>query len=295
MVITMNNLIDSDTKQLVEAFESYMSNYFAKFEDSRTLKAMKYSLLAKGKRVRPLILFKCLQDYNVDPVIGFSYALAIEMIHTYSLIHDDLPSMDNDTLRRGVNTCHIEFDEATAILAGDALLTQAFDCINEDIEDKKNIKIIKYLVEYAGVNGMILGQERDLLAENDNIIDEDGLIAIHSYKTGKLLTLPIIIASIIANKEDSIENAIKLGNLIGLTFQIQDDILDITGDELSLGKNAGSDIEQNKSTYVSVLGILQAKELVISYTNHAKYILKDLNISKGRLETYIEELMNRRS
>lgn len=184
--------------------ELLLENYINTLPDSTTKSAMLYSLTARGKRIRPLLLYTVLKGYGIDPAIGNPFACALEMIHTYSLIHDDLPAMDNDDLRRGLPTCHKQFNEATAILAGDGLLTYAFEVAASSTESSETVvKCISILSKMAGPSGMVYGQQLDLEAENKDI-DWEMLQRIHEHKTGCLLTAPLLMASTLAKHEEDI-------------------------------------------------------------------------------------------
>lgn len=251
----------SQIASIKQEFERYLSICLEDISDSKIKEAMQYSLLSGGKRMRPLLLLCALRDYNVDYKQAMPVAAAIEMIHTYSLIHDDLPAMDNDVLRRGRPTCHIQFDEATAILAGDALLTQAFAMVMKspyDAQIKNNL--IVELAAASGGNGMILGQHYDLTNEHNDQLDEATIILIDRLKTGKLIALPLRMAVYIANQREDMERMDELGHELGIAFQIQDDILNVTSSSDVLGKSVNTDCQQGKSTYVSLLGIAKAKE-----------------------------------
>ncbi|EUJ31790.1 geranyltranstransferase [Listeria floridensis FSL S10-1187] len=217
--------------------------------------AMSYSLLAGGKRIRPLLVFATIEALQGDMLLGVRPASALEMIHTYSLIHDDLPSMDNDDYRRGKLTNHKVFGEAAAILAGDALLTLAFTELSEadEISELKRLEIIQNLAFSAGAFGMVGGQQADILGEKKQLtLDE--LAAIHRRKTGALLCSAVYAGSVIggANEEETKRLQVFAEN-IGIAFQICDDILDVIGDTATLGKEAGKDAELSKSTYPSLL------------------------------------------
>lgn len=231
-------------------------------KDGKVKDAMMYSLMAPGKRLRPILFLTVLKSYQIDYHYYIDIACAIEMIHTYSLIHDDLPGMDNDDLRRGRPTCHKQFDEATAILAGDALLNLSMNVVlNVDIDDSLKVKITKRLFQASGVNGMIYGQQQDLYFEN-KIVSLDELKDIHKHKTGELIAVSMQLASIIACLDDY-DKWTKIGFDLGLAFQIQDDLLDVLGDQNELGKAIGSDLKNHKSTYVSLLGVEMSQNLVI--------------------------------
>ncbi|MEG0275496.1 MAG: polyprenyl synthetase family protein [Coprobacillus sp.] len=221
--------------------------------------AMQYSLLADGKRIRPILFLTVLRSYQFDYHKYIDIACAIEMIHTYSLIHDDLPGMDNDDLRRGNPTCHKQFDEATAILAGDALLNLAVNTILDmGLDDCLKVKVLNRLYQASGVNGMIYGQQQDIAFENKKAtLDE--LKDIHKHKTGELIAVSMQLASLITNNDDY-QYWTNIGFDLGLAFQIQDDVLDVVGNQEQLGKKVGSDVENNKSTYVTLLGIEKSQE-----------------------------------
>ncbi len=269
-----------------------LSHILDTYPDCQTKKAMYYSLNAGGKRIRPTLMLLALKSYdkNYHPYIDI--ACALEMIHTYSLIHDDLPGMDNDDLRRGKPTCHKQFDEATAILAGDALLNEAVNIIiDAHLDDNKTIKLIKCLYQSSGLNGMIYGQQLDIENENKEI-DIDTLRKIHHYKTGKLLSCPLKMAAIIANEKDQAVWE-KIGFKIGLAFQIQDDVLDVIGDEKIIGKKTGSDLQNHKVTYVSLYGIEKCQELVDQLFNEAIQLLYSLRINHGLMLGIFEKIRKR--
>lgn len=240
-------------------FEEYLRSVYPE-KVSKVQEAELYSLLAGGKRVRPNIHFAVLEGYGLAKEEGYPIAAAIEMIHTYSLIHDDLPSMDNDDFRRGKLTCHKMFDEATAILAGDGLLTRAFETIT-----KANCKhmglLVSTLAKASGDEGMILGQELDITLEHAENVTIDQLKQIHNNKTGQLLAVPMTTAAILADHLEDVPVLFEVGTLLGLAFQIQDDIFDVTKSNEEMGKSC-SDFENGKTTYVSVLGLEKAQELL---------------------------------
>lgn len=272
-------------------FEKYLSNLIK--EDYIVEKAMNYSLLARSKRLRPLLLLNILEDFGVSQVVGFPCASSIEMIHTYSLIHDDLPAFDNDDYRRGKLTCHKAFDEETAILAGDALLTYAFENISDsDYDPIIKVKLIKYISQYAGKDGMIKGQSFDKDYEKSNPSLQQ-LIEMDKLKTSRLLTLPLICGCIIANKEQYISCLKLVGDKLGVAFQIQDDILDLTSNQQQLGKSI-SDIKNQKSTYVSLLSLQQAKEYVEKSFNEINELLDKQDIDFSNTKQLINSLINRK-
>ncbi|MCH4286634.1 MULTISPECIES: polyprenyl synthetase family protein [Bacillota] len=276
-------------------FEEYLLHTLDGVQDSKVKEAMKYSLMAGGKRIRPRLLFAVLSAYGVREEAGYPVAAAIEMIHTYSLIHDDLPAMDNDTLRRGKPTCHVQFDEATAILAGDALLTQAFIIASEvDTTSALKADILRALAQYSGADGMILGQIKDIEGEAKASVTLEELLDIFEYKTGKLLTLPMVCACFIAERKGDISVWKKIGRAIGLSFQIQDDILDVTSTKEELGKNIHSDLSNDKTTYVSLRGVEGAQVDAQKYYDEAMAELKSLTVHDEKVTELLQLLINRK-
>ncbi len=255
--------------KLLDALQAY--NYPKKLSD-----AMKYSVMNGGKRIRPILMYMICDLFKKEYKYIEDIAVALEFIHCYSLVHDDLPAMDNDMYRRGIYTTHIQYDEATAILVGDALLTESFKIISmsKNIDDKSKIEIISKISEYAGVNGMVGGQFVDIESENENI-DFETLNYIHENKTGKLLTASIELPLIALNVDEYKKNKlIEYSKLIGIAFQIKDDILDIEGDFESTGKMA-SDEDNNKTTYPKLFGLDKSKKMLDEYLLKAKKIIED--------------------
>jgi geranylgeranyl diphosphate synthase, type II len=253
--------------------------------------AMKYSLLAGGKRLRPIMAIMACELFDGDMNEVMTYACSIEMIHTYSLIHDDLPAMDNDDYRRGKLTNHKVFGEGFAILAGDALLNKAFEIIHQALIENprlENIKAAAYISKASGAQGMIGGQCIDLYYENKGI-DLDILNAMHDKKTGAMIRAPLVAGALISGAADEdVQRIEKFGQLIGLAFQISDDILDVEGSTEKLGKRTGSDASNNKSTFVSYYGIEKSKEMAKELIKEAQNII-DLYGNKGLL---LKELSN---
>ena len=251
-------------------------------------KGMEYAILNGGKRLRPFLLFATLELLNENIKKGVKSAIALEMIHSYSLVHDDLPALDNDDYRRGKLTTHKVFGEAEGILIGDSLLTYAFYVLSqknlEFLSSEQLVNIISKTSEYAGINGMIGGQMIDIQSENKKI-DFETLKYIHSHKTGKLIKLPIEIACIIANVEkDKREVLEEYADLIGLAFQVKDDILDIEGTFEDLGKPVGSDVDLHKATYPSILGMEESKKILNNTVEKAKEIIKNkFGEEKGKI------------
>jgi len=233
-------------------------------EPKRLHSAMRWSTFAGGKRFRPMLVLAVADLFDVPAARVERTAAAIEMVHTFSLIHDDLPAMDDDDLRRGKPTCHIKFDEATAILAGDALLALAFKAIADDdgIGTDIRLKLIAELAEATGTpSGMVAGQQLDILSE-DKEIDADELERIHIHKTGALIKFSARSAALAAEASEADLAAItEFATKLGLLFQITDDLLDVTQSTDVLGKTAGKDEESRKSTYVSLYGVDHAKVL----------------------------------
>lgn len=276
-------------KSIVEAkLESYVES---QAEIPIIYEAMKYSLLAGGKRLRPIMAIMACELFDGDINEVMSFACSIEMIHTYSLIHDDLPPMDNDDYRRGKLTNHKVFGEGFAILAGDALLNKAFEIIHQALINNpkhENIKAAAYISKASGTQGMIGGQCIDLYYEN-KAINLDILNAMHDKKTGAMIRAPLVAGALIAGaKEEDVQRLEKFGQLIGLAFQISDDILDVEGSTEKLGKKTGSDANNNKSTFVSYYGIDKSKEMAKDIIQEAQNII-DVYGNKGLL---LKELSN---
>ena len=229
---------------------------------SKLYKAMRYSVFNGGKRVRPALCFAAAEAIGASGDNTAKVAAAVEMIHAYSLIHDDLPAMDDDDLRRGVPTCHIAFDEATAILAGDGLQSLAFKQLTElvDLPATISLKLIAILSDLAGCHGMVSGQAVDL-ASTGKQLSTDELNYMHNHKTGALIEASVVMGALATNKasDTQIEALQQFARAIGLAFQIQDDILDIESSTEQLGKSQGSDSANDKATYTSILGVEKAR------------------------------------
>lgn len=223
--------------------------------ESSLVSAMRYSLLAGGKRVRPVLMLASADAVKVDLKTVYPFLIALEFIHTYSLIHDDLPAMDNDDYRRGKLTNHKVFGEATAILAGDALLNRAYEVLFAAVKTENEFKAAKLIADYAGYSGMIGGQSLDVKESKPN--DEDTLNFIHLNKTAKLIRAAVEVPAVIAGA--NVKPFVAYGENLGLLFQITDDILDVTSDLTTLGKSVNKDVAENKLTFVSVYGLNGAK------------------------------------
>lgn len=255
---------------------------------------MRYAVLNGGKRIRPILFYMTLELFSLKKEDYPHIPVAIEVIHSYSLVHDDLPALDNDDYRRGKLTTHKKFGHAQGILIGDALLTYAFYILSniKNIPSEITLKIINFVSDYAGINGMIGGQEIDIESENKKI-DIKTLEYIHKNKTGKLLTLPILCGIMITNPKKSEKDALlEYAELIGLAFQIKDDILDIEGNFDEIGKLVGSDEKLDKSTYPSIYGLEESKKMLADIVERASNIMiKNFGEKKSenfvKLATYI--------
>ena len=272
-----------------------MNNFETQLEKSlsipsgRVKDAMLYSLMAGGKRIRPTLFLKACEAYDIKENV-YNIANAIEYIHTYSLIHDDLPAMDNDDYRRGKLTCHKKYDEATAILAGDGLLTEAFYLIaTAPISDAHKTQVITLVSEYAGVRGMIKGQEIDMYSTNKDTIEE-----MDKLKTGCLLTLPLELACVLAN-DNRRDIWHEIGMLFGVIFQIQDDILDVTSSLEELGKQTNSDEKNNKNTYVSLYGLEVCEKMIEEKYSKIENLRKNFTEDFDAVFDYLFELGKRRN
>ncbi len=262
------------------------------------LDAMEYSVKAGGKRVRPILLLATLDAFEESLAIGLDVACAIELVHTYSLIHDDLPAMDDDDLRRGRPTNHKVFGEATAILAGDALLTYSFELIasfkNEHVPDDIKVELIRQFAHASGAAGMVGGQSEDLIAENKASLSVEELEAIHYKKTGKLIIFSVVAGALLAraNTEQK-TNLEQFAYHLGIAFQIRDDILDIEGDIETIGKPVGSDDMNEKSTYPKLLSLEGAKQKLLEHSEKAIHFLENANINHERLVQIARYIINR--
>ena len=252
-------------------FEKYLLSHIKEHSGTNLEASMNYSLNAKGKRIRPLMLLAVIQSFNGKLTDGYPAATAVEMIHTYSLIHDDLPAMDDDKLRRGNPTNHIQVDEATAILAGDALLTLAFKVIVQgDLDAHVKVELVELLADTSGYEGMVGGQKSDIDGENSSLNLEE-IERIHFRKTGALIKMATVSGGIITGQSKNvIEHLIRFSDEIGIAYQIRDDILDVVGTEEELGKGVATDAELGKSTYPSLLGLDGAFEALDIRLENAK-------------------------
>lgn len=258
------SLVNSRLEQLIPSCD---------FGEDIVHKAMKYSLSIGGKRIRPILVLEFCRICGGNPKEATDLACALEMVHTYSLIHDDLPCMDNDELRRGLPSCHIKFGEEYALLAGDGLLTRAFGVIANSSLARKNplaaLNCVSALSYLAGCNGMIGGQVIDLINENKTASIET-VELLDKLKTGALIKCSAVLGCLCAGAdEEKTKACIGYAEKLGHAFQVVDDILDVVGDEKELGKPIGSDADNNKSTYVTLLGLEKSRELAVSLTEDA--------------------------
>ena len=280
----MNNIVNEINQRLKTILNDYPK--------SKVKEAMLYSLQAGGKRIRPFIVLQVIRAYNQNYHDYIDIACALEMIHTYSLIHDDLPGMDNDDLRRGKPTCHKQFGEATTILAGDGLLNEAVNIIiKTSLASDLKIALISCLYQASGISGMIYGQELDIENENKKL-SIDKLNTIHHYKTGKLLSCAFQLGGLIASPQD-VKVLKEIGYKVGLAFQIQDDILDVISDSKTLGKPVGSDASNHKETYTTLIGVEASQKEVDKLFKEAIKLVYSLSINHGLIIEIIELLWKR--
>ncbi len=286
--------------QLQKRIDAFLERYLDQHKQQastcpRLEEAIRYTLLAGGKRIRPLLVYATADSLSVDMNRVDYVAGAIEMIHAYSLIHDDLPAMDNDDLRRGQPTCHIQYDEATAILAGDALQALAFKLLSQTpVEPQKVVNLISTLATACGVHGMAGGQSLDLQSENKSIHIYQ-LEAIHSAKTGALLAACVNMVVSLCDTLDHREKQSyqQFAEHFGIAFQIVDDILDVTGSTEQLGKTAGADEHRHKSTYPSLLGLQQAQDKACHHIKTAKTNLQKTDRDNQSLMALTDFILER--
>ena len=290
---------DKELNEKVKETAAVISTYLPQGEGwaKTVIDAMNYSVNAGGKRLRPMLMAETYRLFGGEGRLVEPFMAAIEMIHTYSLVHDDLPAMDNDEYRRGRKTTWVEYGEAMAILAGDGLLNYAFETALKAFElpdgdaDKK-AKALSILAKKAGIYGMIGGQTADIEAENlGDKITEEHLLFIHEHKTAALIQASMMIGSVLAGAdEEQIALVEKAAYEIGVAFQIQDDILDVTSNLETLGKPVGSDEKNNKTTYVILKGIEEASKEQRELSNHAIELLESLG-EKGFQKEFLMELI----
>lgn len=292
MTTKLQQFMDEFTPQVNETLESLLQNPSI---PENLQASMLYSIRAGGKRIRPLLVLATLKDLKVKSEDALLIASSVELIHTYSLIHDDLPSMDDDDLRRGKPTNHKVYGDAMAILAGDAMQTLAFETLSNlpNTEHKKIVELVRLLAVASGANGMVAGQVLDIEGERTQL-SLTQLQRIHRNKTGALLSCCIESAACVANLEDEKMKAIlQYAKNIGIAFQIQDDILDITATTEELGKNAGSDESSEKTTYPMLLGLEGAKKQLDHHHTEAIKSLSFLQNETSYLQLFADYIVNR--
>ncbi len=272
--------------------------------NARIVEAMRYALISGGKRLRPVLCLAACETVGGSAEQALPVACALEMIHSYSLIHDDLPAMDDDSLRRGRPTCHIAFDEATAILAGDALLTLAFETLSTqvrtyEIGQKKVpaeiwLEIISMISVAAGYKGMVEGQMRDMLAERQDRLLLPELEALHLLKTGALIEASVCSGALLGQGSfDQIRSLRIYSKNIGLAFQVADDILNVEGDPLIMGKKVGTDQHRSKSTYPALMGLSESKKTASGLISQAVSALAQFDSRADPLRLIADYIINR--
>lgn len=292
-------MLKTQINQRVEEINHALADVIPRHSDKEQViyEAMEYSYFAGGKRLRPLLMFTACKMLGGKLEDVIPYGAALEMIHTYSLIHDDLPAMDDDDYRRGRLTSHKVYGEGMAVLAGDALLNQAYETmIHATAKAPSNgkIKAMQIIADAAGTNGMIGGQVVDIVSEN-KVIDEETLLYIHEKKTSALIRAALQSGAALADKEeDVIERMGKVGYYVGLAFQIQDDILDVTSTNEVLGKPVGSDEKNGKVTYVSINGLEKAKQDVEQLSRKALELITENGEEADFLKALINHLIKRK-
>lgn len=298
-------MFDSSLKKKIGDIEGILKKYLPKESgyQKTVIEAMNYSVMAGGKRLRPMMMQEVYRMFGGRGEVIEPFMAAIEMVHTYSLVHDDLPAMDNDEYRRGRETTWKVYGESMGILAGDALLNYAFETAvksfelcNSNTDAAIVAKAISVLAKKAGINGMIGGQTADVEAEEKNYVLTNGqLLFIHEYKTAALIQASMMIGAILAGADESEVEAIeKCAYNIGIAFQIQDDVLDVIGDSNELGKTVGSDVNNNKQTYVTVNGLEKSISDVEKMSNEAVSILDSFDEEHEFLKELILMLIHRR-
>ena len=275
----------------LDLFNDYSEKVFSSVKtDNNLASAMKYSFFAGGKRIRPVLMLAFADSLKGDLNEVLPFSLALECIHTYSLIHDDLPALDGDFLRRGKPTCHVKYNESTAILAGDALLNFAFEHVLSCTKSLNQIKALEELAKLSGYRGMLSGQQTDIENENSSA-SEDILLTIHDLKTCKLLTAPFTIPCILYDN-NKIYLAREFGYKSGILFQFTDDVLDVLSSEEKLGKSIGKDQKADKLTSIKVYGLENTISKIRALGYEAENIAKSLDLS-GFLQCFIRQITDR--
>lgn len=280
---------------MIKDIESALERYISNLEDSTLKEATKYALLAGGKRIRPLLMLQVIEHYNLNPLDYIDAAISLELLHTYSLVHDDLPAMDDDTLRRGKPTLHIAFNEGLAILVGDGLLTDSFKQISSHplLTDPQKIKMIDILTSKTGSKGMVYGQALDLASEKQSI-SKDLLDQMYIYKTAYLLQASLILGAIAANQFETLDLWEKLGYHLGIYFQIQDDILEHTSSPEVLGKSKTDDIRE-KPTYVSLIGLNESYKILKFHETQLIIYSDALGLKDSSIDQTIHSIKKRKT
>jgi geranylgeranyl diphosphate synthase type II len=296
MTFDLTSYINNQNELVNRYLESVIPD---NMDDQRIVAAMKYSLMAGGKRLRPVLCLAAAEAVGGLTSDALPAAAALEMIHTYSLIHDDLPAMDDDELRRGKPTCHMAFDEATAILAGDALLTLAFQMLSSvEISSSSRasgwLQVIRTIAGAAGYGGMIQGQMLDISSEGRPLSISE-LESMHHLKTGALITASLRCGAIIGGAGDEqLELLERYGKNIGLAFQVADDILNVEGDPKLMGKAVGTDRLREKSTYPSILGLSESKELAKNLVRKALQAIENFDKKSDALRAIANYVIERK-
>lgn len=272
----------------LDRIESRLRQLSQTWPNHKTSQAMTYALLGGGKRIRPRLVLSQVRHVTNG---ALDVACALEMIHTYSLIHDDLPALDNDDLRRGRPTVHKAFDEATAILAGDGLLNAAFETVlNLDIEPSKRLEVCRVLADSSGVHGMIGGQDSDLF---DHLDTKEAITSMYVRKTGKLLGAALALGAILDDRQSEANTLMNLGEKLGVLFQIQDDVLELTQSTETLGKSNQSDANNQKMTIVALVGMEAALAEIDALNHKIKHELHALSIDPTATLTILDEILVR--
>lgn len=283
-------------KERIETINKALEEYLKPKYPHRLYETMNYSVFAGGKRLRPVLLLSACEAVGGDIQRAMPFACALEMIHTYSLIHDDLPAMDNDDFRRGKLTCHKQFDEALAILAGDGLLTFAFETIFRALLKDKDYRLTQaaaLMAVYSGSGGMLAGQVVDVESEGKKI-DYKTLMFIHDNKTGGLIKAALMAGALIGGADnDTVSSFEKIGYNLGMAFQIKDDILDVTSTTEVLGKPVLSDAKNDKQTYVSLYGLDNSQQDYETLSEGAVRMIKAIGEGADFLAWYAQSLINR--
>jgi geranylgeranyl diphosphate synthase, type II len=296
-LMNLNEYITEKRKAVDAFFHSYFT---AQRRPPVLQQAMLYSLFAGGKRIRPILALASYEACSGNPADIVPYASTLELIHTYSLIHDDLPAMDNDDLRRGKPTSHKMYGEAIAILAGDALLTEAFSILSDpslsnNVREADLLRALREIALASGLNGMVAGQVQDILSEKFEP-DHETLEFIHRHKTAALIRASVMMGPILCGSSADISDALsEYGDNIGLAFQVIDDILDVDGDAEELGKPVGSDEKANKLTYPSLYGMQKSRDIAAELVSSALSSLSSFSYKADPLREIANYLLNRRN